>query len=341
MREVGGVRRVRATVYDVAERAGVSIKTVSRVVNGDQAVTEATRQRVLESVRALSYQPNAAARSLRIGVADAIGLVLDSIADPWFAQLTAAVEERALAAGMTVLIASTGRDRRLLRGQIERLVQQQVCGLLVAPLGNEADLLPDVMGGLPAVFFDRQSNVPEIDVVRVADRAAARQAVEHLIAHGHRRIAFFGDNRSASTIRLRRQGYRDALRANGIDIDEGIIIDNCGDHDSAEAATRKLLATRSDVTAYFASNPRSAVAIVSVLHKTANTDLALISFGDFPLATVIQPAVTVVDHDPRHIGLAAADLLLERISGVSGMRRDVHMPTHLLLRGSGELSPRL
>jgi LacI family transcriptional regulator len=328
----------RATVYDVAERAGVSIKTVSRVVTGAGSVSPDTRRRVEEAVAALSYVPNMAARSLRVGVGDTIGVIVDSIADPFFASLTAAIEDEALAHGMSVVIGSTGRDPLRVSDQVRRLVQQRVRGIIVAPVGRQTELA-DAIGGHPAVFVDRSTDVPGIDTVRVADRAAARRAVGHLLLHGHRRIAFFGDTNEVATIVERRLGYRDALRAAGIAPDPSLIFSGCGETDTAAVATADLLAGDSGATAIFASNPRAAVGITTTLHGAGRTDMALVSFGDFPLAAAVSPAVTVIDQDPFLMGAAAAGRLLARLDGDDSPAVDLRMPTPLIVRGSGELAP--
>jgi LacI family transcriptional regulator len=328
----------RATVYDVAERAGVSIKTVSRVVTGSGSVSPDTRRRVEDAVAALSYVPNMAARSLRVGVGDTIGVIVDSIADPFFASLTAAIEDEALAHQMSVVIGSTGRDPARVSGQVRRLAQQRVRGIIVAPVGRQADLA-DAIGGHPVVFVDRAADVPGIDVVRVADRAAARRAVSHLIAHGHRRIAFFGDTNEVATIVERRLGYRDALRAAGIAPDPSLIFSGCGETDTAALATARLLAGTSGATAIFASNPRAAVGITTTLHGAGRTDVAMVSFGDFPLAAAVSPAVTVIDQDAFLMGAAAADRLLARLNGDDSPAVEIRIPTPLIVRGSGELAP--
>ena len=341
--DTGGQRSLRAhapraTVYDVAELAGVSIKTVSRVVTGAGSVSPDTRRRVEDAVTALSYVPNMAARSLRVGVGDTIGVIIDSIADPFFAALTAAIEDEALAHGMSVVIGSTGRDAGRVSGQVRRLAQQRVRGIIIAPVGRSTDLA-DAIAGHPVVFVDRTTDVPGIDTVRVADRAAARRAVAHLVSHGHRRIAFFGDTNEVSTIVERRLGYRDALRAAGIAPDPSLIFSGCGEVDSAAVATGRLLAGSSGATAIFASNPRAAVGITTTLHGAGRTDMALVSFGDFPLAAAVSPAVTVIDQDPYLMGAAAADRLLARLDGDDSPAVDIRIQTPLIMRGSGELPP--
>ena len=237
-------RSGRATIYDVAERSGVSIKTVSRVITGAGAVSAATRDRVLAAVAALNYVPSAAARNLKAGVGDAIGVIVDSIADPFFAALTSAIEDHALSQGLSVVVGSTGRDPHRARGQVERLAQQRVRGIVLAPVGGEAAYLSTVARGHSVVCIDRRADMTGLDTVRVADRAAARRAVAHLISHGHRRIAFLGDTGDLSTIALRRQGYRDALRAAAIAADPDLVVTGTGEAASADAATKESAGRR-------------------------------------------------------------------------------------------------
>jgi len=330
----------RATIYDVADRAGVSIKTVSRVITAHGPVAPDTRRRVLEAVEALSYVPSAAARNLRAGVGDAVGVIIDSIADPFFATLTAAIEEHLLPRGLSVLIGSTGRDPERVRGQVERLAQQRVRGIILAPVSGDPSALESAVANHPVVCVDRRADVDGLDTVRVADRAASKRAVDHLIAHGHRRIAFLGDTSEVSTIGLRRQGYREALRGAGIAVDAVLVRNGCGETDTAAAVTEALLADRrTGPTAIFASNPRAAVGVVGALHSIGRTDIAMVSFGDFPLAAAVAPSITVIDQDPYHVGRAAADRLLARLGGDVSPAVDIRLPTPLIVRGSGELAP--
>lgn len=329
----------RATVYDVARVAGVSIKTVSRVVNGSEQVAESTRQRVLTAVADLAYVRNSIAHSLRTGSADAIGVVIDSIADPFFAELVSVVEERMLAQGIGVLIASTGRSGTRERAQVTRLAGQNVRALLIAPNDGDHSYVPDVTHGLPVVLVDRGWEMPGFDTVLVHDRAGAKAAVDHLITFGHTRIAFIGDDGLLSTIAERRLGYLDALAIAGITVDEQLLRTGCGEPDSAAAAMRALLALPDPPTAVFSSNPRASLGVVRTLHQGLRIDIALISFGDFALADSLEPAVTIVDQDPTPIAEAAADLLLARMRGEQSDATTIVLPVNVVPRGSGELKP--
>ncbi len=329
----------RATVYDVARVAGVSIKTVSRVVNGSDQVSEPTRQRVLTAVSELAYVRNSVAHSLRTGSGDAIGVVIDSIADSFFAKLVSVIEERMMAEGISVLIASTGRSPSRERGQVARLAGQHVRALLIAPIGTDHSYIPDATLGMPVVLIDRAWEIPGYDTVVVQDRDGAKAAVDHLVAAGHRRIAFIGDDDDLPTIIQRQLGYLDGLAAAGIDEDPVLLRSGCGEPEPAAAATAELLALPNPPTAVFSSNPRASLGVVRALHQGLRTDIALISFGDFALADSLEPAVTIVDQDPTPIAEAAVDLLLARMRGEQASPTTIVLPVNVVPRGSGELPP--
>jgi LacI family transcriptional regulator len=326
-------------VYDVARAAGVSIKTVSRVVNNSNKVSTETRQRVLDAVADLDYVRNAAARSLRTGTADVIGIVVDSLADPFFATLVSVVERRALAAGFSVLVAATGRSGHRERTQVTRLAGENVGALLLAPAGNDHDYLTDTARGIPVVLVDRGWENSGYDTVRVHDRTGARMATDHLLDHGHTRIAFISDVSELPTIANRRGGYTDALTVRGLTADAALSRSLVEDLDQIADTVADLLAEPDPPTAIFASNPRAGLGVARGLHRSGRTDVALVSFGDFPLADSLIPGVTVVDQDPIQIATAAADRLLTRIQGENPAPAEIVLPLTLIPRGSGEVRP--
>ena len=327
----------RATVYDVARMAGVSIKTVSRVVNSSSEVVAATRDRVQAAMAELGYVRNPVAHALVTGSTATIGVVVDSIADHFFSSLISVVEERALAHGMSVLIASTGRSPERERTQIERLIQQNVAALLVAPAAGDHAYV--AAAGRPIVLVDNGWELPGFDTIRVQDREGSEAAVRHLIEHGHRRIAFLGEPTTVETVAARRAGYDDALAAQGLEFDAHLVSDSCGTPAAADDVTRRLLTGNRPPTAIFASNPRAAMGVVSALHALGRTDVALISFGDFDLAEWLVPAVTVVDHDPHQLAEAAATRLFDRMEHRDLPAAEVALPVKIVARGSGELRP--
>jgi LacI family transcriptional regulator len=340
----------RPTVHDVAAQAGVSIKTVSRVVNAEANVSPELRDRVLAAVKDLQYVQNSVARSLKVGLGDTVGVVIDSIADPFFAALTSAAEATALEAGLNVVFGSTGHDAGRERRQVERMAMQQVRGLILAPVQGDHSYLTHYRHSLPVVLVDRALETDNFDTVLVDDYNATREAVKHLLRHGHRHIAFIGADPRFVTVTERLRGYHDAMDRAGVPRDRGLVAPGISE-DGAGAATLLLLRERPDVTALFAANTTACLGAVHILHSARRTDVAMVGFGDFPLAGMLEPGITCVDQDPRRIGEVATEQLLARLGlgPVEPSRQPttepatvqpgerVVLPTRLVQRGSGEI----
>jgi LacI family transcriptional regulator len=327
----------RPTLNDVAAEAGVSGKSVSRVINGADSISPELRQRVEAAIEKLDYVPNTLARTLKMGTGDTVGVVIDSISDPFFAALTSAVERAALDAGMGTVFGSTGSDPQREQRQVERMVMQQVRALILAPVPRAHDYLRRYARVLPIVMIDRAVEVGSYDTVRVDDRALARSAVEHLMRYGHRRIALVGDDRYYATVSDRLAGYDEALTAGGVEPDRALCRPTPADDAAAVRTLAVLLALPDPPTAIFAINPRAGIRIAYALHSGERADIAFVCFGDFPLSQLLRPAVTYVDHDPLAVGRAAMRRVLDHLAGDAGPPRNVFVDTPLVPRGSGEI----
>jgi LacI family transcriptional regulator len=330
------------TLRDVALLSGVSIMTVSRVINADSEVTSATAQRVREAIETLGYRPNPLARSLRTGHDEAIGLVVETIGDPFFAAVTEAVEEAARKAGLFLIIASTGKSPDQERAVILDLLHRSVCGLIVVPcfLAYGKERLPIGAGGVPVVFVDRPPIDLEADTVLVHNEDGARHATAHLIAHGHRRIAFAGTGIERFSLQRRLDGYRSALADAGIAYDPSLVVSYAPDTHERSPVLAKVLTLGDPATAVLSANAVASLEVVRELHSLARTDIAFVSFDDFAIADSLTPPVTVARQDPALMGRTATYLLLRRIRGDTGPPRHVLLPTTFLERGSGEIEPR-
>jgi LacI family transcriptional regulator, galactose operon repressor len=324
-------------LLDVANAAGVSLRTASRVLNDDPRVAPDTRQRVRAAMTDLSFSPDAMARSLRAGTDTAVGFVVESIADPFFAAVIDAVEEQLSRHGRSVLVASTRRDPDRERDVVERMLRRRVAGLLLSPAsGSHAWLAPSASGApsaasapsVPVVLVDRPAPGLTADLVEIDDHRAAYDAVTHLIAHGHRRIAYVGDTPAIATSAARLRGYRDALRRC-----------DCATSADAARATSALTSQDRPPTAIFSATVRASLGVVPALHAAGRTDIALVAFGDFPMAGTLRPAVTVVDHPGREVGQVAAARLLARLAEPALAPERILVPARVVPRGSGELCP--
>jgi LacI family transcriptional regulator len=326
----------RSILRDVAHAAGVSLRTASRVLNEDPRVAVATRRRVQEVMNDLQYTPDLMARSLRGGTDMTIGLVVESIADPFFSELVEAVESAASDDDRSVLVASThgdpGRESRL----VEQLLRRRISGLLVVPTAGDHSWL--ARAACPLVMVDRPAEGLDVDVVGIDDRAAAFDAVSHLIAHGHGDIAYIGDHSHVATSAARLAGYRQAMALHGLDVRDRLIHADCPTARAAAAAMSSLL-TETRPTAVFSAATRCSLGVVPALHEHGRTDIALVGFGDFAMADALVPAVTVVDHSGSAVGRAAMARLARRIGDPDLALETVHVPVALVERGSGELRP--
>jgi LacI family transcriptional regulator len=329
----------RPTLRDVSKLAGVSAKTVSRVVNDDPAVAPGTAQKVQAVIRQLGFYPNPAARSLRVGRDDAIGLVVENIADPFMAELTSAVEEVARERGMFVVITSSGYEPENEHVVVAGLANRRVAGLIITPTSGDHSYLGHPPVRFPTVFVDRPPIQHDSDVVLVDNEGGARLATEHLIKHGHRRIAFLGDRLHVYTTRLRYQGFRSAMRTASIPVDERLVrIDAMGAQNSTAAMTH-LLEAGYCPTAVLSANSRTTLGVVRALHLRERTDIAHVSFDDFQGAESLNPPVTAISQEPERLGHHAARVLFDRINGDTGPPRRIVLPVKLIVRGSGELRP--
>lgn len=328
----------RPTLRDVSVLASVSIKTVSRVINNDPAVAPATAERVQAAIAELGFRPDPVARSLRVGRDDAVGLVVENIADPFMAEVTSAVEEAARERGMFVVISSAGYAPENERVVVGGLANRRVAGLILTPTSGDHSYL-DHEFRFPVVFVDRPPIQHDSDTVLVDNEGGARLATAHLIKHGHRRIAFIGDRLHIYTTRLRYQGFRAAMMDAGLPVDERLVrADAIGPENSTVAMT-ELLNEAGGLTAVLSANYRTSLGVVRALHQCGRTEVAHVSFDDFTGAESLNPPVTVVNQDPRLMGRQAATLLFDRVNGETGPSRRVILPVKLIVRGSGELPP--
>lgn len=322
---------------DVARLAGVSIKTVSRVVNDEPAVHPDTAERVLAAIEQLGFRRNLGARNLRRGSTGTIGLIVEDVGNPFYSELNRAVERVATAHGRHVLTGSCGEDRDRERELVYEFSSRRVDGMLVVPAGNRHGyLVPEIRAGMPMVFVDRPPGDIVADTVLVDNFGGTVEAVRHLAWHGHRRIAFLGDRPDVFTAAERLRGFREGCLRAGVRYDERLVVLRTPTVESVRDAVRKLLCGPDRATAVIAGNNRAAVHLLRALTEVTPRP-AIVGFDDFELADLLN--VTVIAHDVGRLGEAAAELLFGRIHGDNSAPRKVVLPVHLAPRGSGEVAP--
>ena len=328
---------------EVAALAGVSLKTVSRVLNGEAGVAPATAERVHRAAADLSFQLNLAARNLRRsdGRTATIGLILENVENPYSSAIHRSVEIVARERGVSVLAASLDEDPQRERALVASFSSRRVDGLVMMPTGTDHSyLLAERRAGTPMVFVDRVPGLIEADVVVTDNLVGARTGVAHLIAHGHRRIGFLGDLERIPTAQQRYAGYLDAMQAAGLAVPESDTVHDANTVDVAESAVMAIMARDDPPTALFTAQNLVTYGALRALRRLGlQHAVALVGFDDFYLADVLEPPVTVVAQDPHSIGRRAAERLFHRRDGDTAPFGVEVVPSRLVARGSGEIPP--
>jgi LacI family transcriptional regulator len=328
---------------DVASLSGVSLKTVSRVVNGEPGVSAPLAERVRSAIDQLDFHPDRGASSLRRsgGRTATVGLLLEDVSNPWSSSVQRAIEDVALPRGVMVFSASLDesvqRERELVRGFIARRAD----GLILAPASSDQSYLgTQVRAGTAVVCIDREAGHLGVDSVITTNVSGAAEGVRHLLSMGHRRIAFLGDRQSIITERQRFDGYNQAMASAGLTADPALIAHGLYDEQIADGAVTMLFTLADPPTALFTAQNVITIGAVRALRRLGrSSDIAVVGFDDFPLADLLDPGVTVVAQDPGAIGKLAANVLFERIAGDGGPPSTHIVPTLLIRRGSGEIRP--
>ena len=331
------------TMRDVAALAGVSLKTVSRVVNREPGVSGELTSQVLDAVRLLGYRPNMTASSLRRAdkKTATIGLLLEDVANPFSSALHRAIEDVAARRGTMVFAASSDEDAGREAEVLHAFAVRRVDGLILVPANHDlTELAHERRLGRPIVFVDRRAALRDADTVTVDNRTGIAGAVGHLAAHGHRRIAYLGDLRSIWTAGERYLGYAQGLTAEGIRLDSRLERQDVHGVDAAEAAVLELLGSDETPTALLTGQNLITIGAIRALQRLGlQRRVALVGFDDFLLADLLDPPVSVVAQDAAVLGRTAAELLFARLDGDRSPFRNVVVPTRLIPRGSGEIPP--
>lgn len=328
---------------DVAALAGVSVKTVSRVVNEESGVKADVRARVLAAATRLDYRHNLAASNLRRSRArtGVVGILVQDLGNSFSASLVRALEDAWRDRGLMVLAASLDEAAEREQQIVENLITRRVDGLVIVPASPRHDYLaPEIRAGLPVVFADRLPRGIDTDSVTTDNRRGAFLAINHLVHVGHRRIAVLTDAPSIATAEERISGVQDALAAHGREGTLDLLHTGIRSEADAEAAVRALMAEPSPPTAIFAARNVLAQGSVRALAEMGlRHSVALVGFDDFPLAQLLDPPLTVVRQDVARLGRLVGTRLLERLDGdTSAPIHEIIKPT-LIARGSGEIPP--
>ncbi|MFT4044592.1 MAG: LacI family DNA-binding transcriptional regulator, partial [Gordonia sp. (in: high G+C Gram-positive bacteria)] len=299
----------------MAAIAGVSLKTVSRVVNGQGYVSSETSERVETAIKKIGYRPNEIARRMRPGQSSTdIGLLIGDLQNPYFGSVAAAVIAEANTQGYGVMISSVDENPERERHAVEALISRRVAGLLLIAGGDDFSFLAsEIDHGTPVVFLDRPAAGLDADEVLLANESGAREAVEHLLESGYQRIAtIVASSRHATGERLR--GYQTALENAGITVDHSLIrLLNKGSVEEARLAARELLDSDNPPEAFFTTTGFVTLGLLYELE--GRTDIGVVGFDDLPLADLLPLPITVMSSEPSAVGTLGVRTLFDRLNG--------------------------
>lgn len=328
------------TIRDVAQRAGVSVATVSRVMNGSAHVSPALRERVWEAIQALNYSPSALARGLNTRISSTIGVCVPSITKhPFWAQVVSGVEDECLRSGYNLFLCHTESDPQRERDYIELLRTRRADGIVLGPSADSAAHLETFLSpDWPLVLVDRKFRDLDVPAILVDNYCASLEAVEYLVRLGHRRIGIIAGSPAHTVAQDRIRGYRDALTRNGIPVDERLIRMRSYEDEHAYAATRDLLSLPDPPTAIFSCSGRLARGILHTLREEGvriPEEMSFLTFDDYDWMTLVSPPLTAIAQPAVEMGRQAMRTLLRLIRGEAcSEEREVILKTTFMERAS-------
>lgn len=324
------------TMDDVASRAGVSTSTVSHVLNGTRKVSPATVQVVQQAIQALGYIPNTLARSLARSSTSTIGVAISALSNHYFSETVHAIETECARHGYMMLFVDTHDDPEQELRVVTALHHRRVDGIVLAPSNGSKALDYLRANEIPAVLVDRMMSAA-FDQVGVENIQPTQALVEHLIAHGHRRIGFIAGREGFSTTDERVAGYRAALQAAGLAFDPHLLVGGGSNTEPAREATLRLLGLAAPPTAIMAGNNLMTLGAMHALrdaHIAVPGQMALVGFDDFDWADFFEPRLTLIAQPVQALGARAVGLLLQRMACPGAPPQSVRLAPALQLRHS-------
>ncbi|BAV52194.1 LacI family transcriptional regulator [Mesorhizobium sp. 113-1-2] len=330
--------KAAATISDVARRARVSTSTVSHVINGTRLVSPEKTALVNEAIAATGYQPNALARSLARKVSNYVGIAISAITNPYFSDIICAIENECARLGLLVFLADTRDEPGHELAVVQALQERRVDGIILAPCGDPENATVRYLerSGIPTVLVDRFAE-SAFDHVGVENKQAVANLVSHIAGLGHRRIGMLGAQAGFSTTRERIEGYRLGLKRNGIGFDADLVQPSNMNFEATQNAVAALLKLANPPTAIITGNNLTTIGAVAAIRKAGlriPQDISLAGFDDFEWADYFEPRLTLIAQPCNEIGHRAAQMLVERINGLTAAPRSVRLKSTLVVRDS-------
>jgi LacI family transcriptional regulator len=325
------------TIKDVACLAGVSLKTVSRVINQDKGVSEKTREKVLAAIEAIGYRPNALARGLRAKRTYTIGVVIADITNSFYSSIVRGIEDEAFSRNYSVLVANSDELLEKEKLYVRVFAEKRVEGIIIVPAIGSQGYLKDLAPRIPLVFVDRPPCDFSGPVVKAENTEGAYALTRHLLEHGFENIAFVASDLRIATVRERFSGFWRALQERGLEVPHDFVKDGNKTVQDAYQATRELFALPCQPRAIFAANNLMLQGVLRAVEEAGFSvpqDVTVVGFDDFEMADIFRPRLTVAAQPAYAMGQKAASLLFRRMEGNCQGEERIVLPVELVLRES-------
>lgn len=327
-----------ASIKDVALRARVSTTTVSHVVNRTRFVSDPVRHEVEAAIRELNYVPSAVARSLKSNSTKTIGMLIPNCSNPYFAEIVRSVEDHCFGAGYTLILCNTDDEPHRQSAYLQALTEKRIDGMIIISTGEGKDFQRMLHGlPIPMVLLDREIDEVNCDLVETAHLQGGLMATEHLIGLGHRRIACLAGPANLNSSAQRIEGWRSALAKAGLAASPELLWHSDFTSQGGFNTMQAILASPLAPTAVFVCNDLMSIGALSAAHQAGTQipqQMSLIGFDDIELAQFASPALTTIAQPKQRIGIAAVDMVLERIQGGRIQARQVILLPELIVRNS-------
>ncbi len=333
-------KRRRVTLQEVAEHAGVSRATASLIVRNSPNISEPTRQKVLKSMRELGYVYDRVAANLRSQRSNTIGLIITDVANPFFADLLVGVHHTLEADGYTVILGTTFDLEQKQEQLLSTMLEHRVGGVILCPVSKSDPETIERLAhwNIPIVLAVREIlGLDDYDYVGIDYKGGAEMAVDYLIGKGHRRIAFLGGLSDSSAWQARKEGYSQALRRAGIELDETLIVESPAIREGGVSSINQVMTLEEPPTAVFCFNDLVAFGVMESLRSkglTPGKDLDVVGFDNVRESAMTNPSLTTISSFARIIGSKAAELLHQRILNDDMERRHIVLDPKLEIRES-------
>jgi len=331
-----------ATIVSVSQKVGVSVSTVSRVLNGKSEqyrISKSTQKLILDAAAELNYSPNLLARGLRLNKTNTIGYIIPDIANPFFSRIADNVEKHARKKGYSVVICNSEEETNAEKILVKTLAERKIDGVIISPVGQEIQHILELKErNIPIILIDRYFPGKEIPFVTSDNYKGAFTAVKYLIENGHTKIACIQGLEDTQPVFERVRGYKDALKEFKLEVDEDLIVGDSFSEENGYIETKLLLKNNKKPTAIFGlSNLISFGAMRALREEGLNIpdDMSLITFDDLPYLDYLSTPMTAVQQQGSEIGNIATKMLIDQIeSGRNFEQEGIFLPTKLIIRSS-------